>query len=306
MNNLIYKFFKSLQNVIIKTFFFLQKKIFRQKVFIYKNKYRSDSDNGDYISTILDILKNQYKFNNFKRNYFYKKIIEHVSVEQGQLYLNLLLQRNDDTLEKAIKTALISDDLGNPEKFLYDTCNFPLSPTTLRYVKVASDLKNMFGKKIGNIAEIGCGYGGQALVNDQLLDLKFVKLFDLPIVNELIDRYLNANIFRSAYKTTTINNEIASEYDLVMSNYAFSELPRELQIIYIDKVISKSKKGYLTMNSGLSGTRSIGKLSLADLREQLPKFEVFEEEPLTSPHNYIIAWGYNEDKIQKNFILKKL
>ena len=48
------------------------------------------------------------------------------------------------------------------------------------------------------------------------------------------------------------------------------------------------------MNSGLSGPHSRGKLSLPELHELLPSFEVYEEQPLTSAHNYIILWGHNK------------
>ena len=221
-------------------------------------------------------------------------------------YLQILEKRNDGILEKALKTVFVSDDLGNPIKFFYDGYDFPLSPTTLRYTKVASDLKQLFGENLKTVAEIGCGYGGQTLVNDHLLKFNFVKLFDLSIVNKLIERYLESHLLKGTYKTTTINKELVSKYELVISNYAFSELPRELQIIFINKVLSQSRRGYLTMNSGISGTRSIGKLSLDELRKLLPKFEIFEEVPLTSPHNYIIIWGFDVDKINNNFYIKKL
>ena len=44
---------------------------------------------------------------------------------------------------------------------------------------------------VGNVAEIGCGYGGQTLVNDQLLNVESARLFDLPFVNKLIDLITN-------------------------------------------------------------------------------------------------------------------
>ena len=48
------------------------------------------------------------------------------------------------------------------------------------------------------------------------------------------------------YKTM---NEISpNQYDLVISNYAFTELPREIQTVYYEKIISKSAKGYITYN----------------------------------------------------------
>lgn len=287
--------------------YILEFTISKKKLLLDKKYHKTDSETNSYIYTILKIIKNQKKFENFKRDYFYRKILEHVSMQQGYEYLKILETRNDDILNKAIKTALKFDYLGNPKKYNYNGYNFPFSPSTLRYVKIASDLKNLFGPKIGNIAEIGCGYGGQALVNDQLLEIFFVKLFDIPLVNKLIERYLNSHYLRGAYKTTTINNEVSSNYDLVISNYAFSEMPKALQKIYIDKVISKSKAGYMIMNSGfLKNKRSIGKFSIEELVDLLPKFEILEEQPLSGKGNYLIVWGHDKKKINNYFKIKKI
>lgn len=191
--------------------------------------------------------------------------------------------------------------VGNPIKYSFPGIGIRLSPTTLRYLKVASDLKLLFGNNLGYVAEIGGGYGGQTLVNDQLLNVTCAKIFDLPIVNKLIDRYLNSHLLNGAYETTFINKELQTKYDLVISNYAFSELPMELQKVYIRKVVAQSSRGYLTMNSGLGGKRSIGKLNIFDLKEHLPEFAIFDENPQTSEHNYIICWGHNSEAAALNF-----
>ena len=278
---------------------------FSKKEFTHSKEYRSDSENGLYAASILKAVSKQKIFENFKRNKSYQTILEHVSQDQGFQYLNILKSRKDGILEQALGTVLVSDKIGNPIKYRYDGFSNLLSPTTLRYLKVTSDLKKMFGEDLGDVVEIGCGYGGQALVNDQLLKVHLAKLFDLPTVNKLIERYLNTHLMNGGYATTVINQEVTSKYNLAISNYAFSELPKKLQITYIDKVLSQSNKGYLTMNSGLPESRSVGKLSLEELRELLPEFEVFEEEPLTSPHNYIIAWGYEKNTVSDYFIPKK-
>tara|TARA_B100000767_G_scaffold254653_1_gene260218 strand:+ start:419 stop:1336 length:918 start_codon:yes stop_codon:yes gene_type:complete len=273
----------------------------RAKVFAHAKEYRSDSENGNYASAVIRALKNQKAFDNFKRTYSYRKILEHVSEDQGGLYLDILEARKDSILSRGLSTVLISDQVGNPIKYNYARYENPLSPTTLRYLKVASDLKVLFGPSLGQVAEIGCGYGGQTLVNDQLLDVKSARLFDLPFVNKLIDRYLNAHLLNGAYATTVINKEEPRDYDLVISNYAFSELPKTLQLAYLKKVLVNSKKGYLTMNSGLGNNRSTGKLTLSELTELLPEFRVIEEEPLTADQNYIIVWGHSEDALEKHF-----
>ena len=133
-----------------------------------------------------------------------------------------------------------------------------------------------------------------------------ITLFDLPYVNKLIERYLNSFLMNGAYKTISINQATSMNYDLVISNYAFSEIPSPLQDTYIKKVLSHSSRGYLTMNSGLGGSFSKGRMSLDELREKLPNFEVYEEKPLTSDFNYIIVWGHNTEFANSNMHLKKI
>jgi hypothetical protein len=173
-----------------------------------------------------------------------------------------------------------------------------ISPTTLRYIKVASDLKMLFGEHIGeSIVEIGCGYGGQALVNDRAFKIKQYKLIDLPPVLTLISKYLESHILNCSYETSTLNQTSNSgKYDLVISNYAFSELPGPLQLKYVEKILINCKKGYLTMNSGKADTKidSMGRMTIKQLEKLLPPFELLEEKPLTNNENYIIVWGHNQ------------
>jgi hypothetical protein len=142
------------------------------------------------------------------------------------------------------------------------------------------------------------------LVNDKLLKYEHATLFDLPFVNRLIKRYLNYTLLDGAYEATTINEKLPLNYDLVISNYAFSELPAALQRMYIKKVLAPAQRGYLTMNSGIGGALDDGKLSLEKLKDLLPPFECLEEEPLTYPYNYIIVWGHESGSIDKYFSRK--
>ena len=87
----------------------------------------------------------------------------------------------------------------------------------------------------------------------------------------------------------------------MVSNYAFSELPRELQKKYIEKVLIHSKSGYLTMNSGLFEENLGNKLSLNEIKEYIPSLEIYTEEPKTGPNNYIIVWG-NKGKLEKKLV----
>jgi len=118
-------------------------------------------------------------------------------------------------------------------------------------------------------------------------------MFDLPEANLLIEKYLKNFSILAKYETSTLDsfNE-ESDFDLVISNYAFSEIGRNEQIKYINRVLSKSKRGYLTMNSGKKNSEfKHNHLLLDELEDLLPKFKVLEEKPLIWEDNYIIVWG---------------
>ena len=150
--------------------------------------------------------------------------------------------------------------------------------------------------KINNIAEIGAGYGGQALMYNQLFGYQMYNIFDLAPVCKLIDKYLGNFYLSGGIVPSDINKFPLRDgyvFDLVISNYAFSELPKKLQKIYLDKVILRSKCGYLTMNTGndLNGSGRKSRYNCSELLEMLPNSRVIEESPLTAKMNYIIVWG---------------
>ena len=78
------------------------------------------------------------------------------------------------------------------------------------------------------------------------------------------------------------------EIDLVISNYAFSECNYETQDIYIDKILSKSKRGYITHNNSeerRNRTKSI--------IEAYDGFKVFDVDLCKKQHP-IFTWGSSE------------
>jgi hypothetical protein len=83
----------------------------------------------------------------------------------------------------------------------------------------------------------------------------------------------------------------------VISNYAFSEFSRSLQEEYLELILTKSRCGYLTMNTGLSGNISLhGEpcLTVDELLDILPNAVLRREEPLTDRNNYIMIYGEHE------------
>ena len=294
MKNKIYRLIKSPMQVL--SIVLNKILLFKTREYVAEPSSRSDSENGYYIRAVYDSLRGYKSFSNFKRNPNYQSVLEHVTKDQGQAYLDILT-RAAPTLLTNIEQFKINDIVGNPFVFEYKNVGF-ISPTTLRYVKVAADLNRLFGNDVGDqVVEIGVGYGGQALIFDKIFMVNSYELIDLPPVLKLASKYLESHILSNSYKVSTLNQKTGKdEYDLVISNYAFSELPEKLQLMYIKKILIKSKKGYLTMNSGKTdiSLRGKGKLTLQQLKNLLPPFELLEEDPLTGPDNYIIVWGHKK------------
>lgn len=256
------------------------------------NRVQSDSQATFYENAVSKVISKKSKLKRFRRIYNYREILEHLDYKDGKEYLAELITLKQYTPNE-INRFKLNDTFGNPRKFNYQNLGF-ISPTTLRYVQVATDIHSKFEmNKIKNIVEIGSGYGGQiAILN--VLDLHknnnyFV--FDLPQVQILVEKYLN-KISQNQVNFLNIQNFEYGDFDLVISNYAFSELPFKLQEAYLNKVLRNSKNGYLIMNSGVGNItgRSGGKMSLEYIKSKLPNVEIFHERPLTGPDNYLIVW----------------
>ena len=147
--------------------------------------------------------------------------------------------------------------------------------------------------EIKSIAEIGIGYGGQCrIIKSMFPDVKYT-LFDLPEVLGLAERYLNNyDQYKSGIRYVDGGHiYIQDNYDMVISNYAFSELIPDVQDMYLDKVILRSKRGYITWNS--SSLNNFGGYSVSELLEKIPGSFRIDEQPLTHPDNCIILWGSN-------------
>lgn len=265
----------------------------KKKSFISREGLRSASDNGGYVAFVEQALADHAVFSNFKQSPVYQEILEHTSEEQGRQYLQIIANQTPHFMEMLGRFA-VNDLVGGANVVRFsDQCI--LSPSTLRYVKVASDLTHLFGAGLqgAHVAEIGVGYGGQRLVLDQLYRFRSYDMFDLPPVLGLVSKYLESHLLQSSYRTRTLNmHDGERAYDLVISNYAFSELPTAVQRMYVEKVLKKSSRGYLTMNSGLPDSLySEGRMSLEEIQSVIPNTRVLEERPHSFRGNYLLVWG---------------
>ena len=261
-----------------------------QKVFFLSNPRcvsTSISDDQAYPQVCIRASNDYRRFNRFRRNPIYNTILEHVNLEHGNLYYQAISK--DADLMGAIDKFKMNDGYGHPRLYEFG-CIGKISPTTLRYIKVLADLKNQFRTLDNlNICEIGCGYGGQCRVINAYFKPAFYCLVDLQPALSLTQRYLDNFVLHSVLTYRTLNELEYKEYDLVISNYAFSELRRDLQTAYLNKAILKSKRGYITYNDIAPG--EFNSYTLAELKALIPGARVLNEEPLTHARNRLIVWG---------------
>jgi hypothetical protein len=248
---------------------------------------RSVSDNGEY-PNFCYIASNQASvFADFRSDSRYKRILEHLTPQQGFEILKHLEREGTPLLEPDLLDLISKNDFVGGPDVLIPVGEYQLSPGTLRYLNTANELRSHFRlDEISTIAEIGVGYGGQVRVLDALkIGLEYT-LFDLQEVLGLASRYLNCFVMNGSYEVKTINQVSVKNVDLIISMYALSELPRFLQMAYYEKLLKHAKNGYMIINDCWHFDR----LSRDEWRVLL-NAKVLEELPSTAVDNYVLIWG---------------
>ena len=183
-------------------------------------------------------------FNIFKSHGAYRHVLEHVSEDEGQKYIDEIKIDYMDKLSEIKQNDL----LGGPVTYTYDKVG-TISSTTLRYLKNTSDIITKFGNSFDSIVEIGGGYGGLCKVLSSFVNFEQYLLLDLEECNLLSRKYLSHfDLPTLSYRSEEID-EIDENFDLLISNYALSECNRETQMMYIERFVKKSNKFYIMHNN---------------------------------------------------------
>ena len=245
------------------------------------------SDNNSYPAFCFAAAHDHRIFADFRTAPVYRMILEHVSEEHARVCIDEL--RKSPEVLSFMPEFRRNDEVGGPR--LMNTGEYGLvSTTTLRYAKVIADLKQLFGSLDGqNVIEIGVGYGGQCRLIDSFWKLKSYCLVDLRPVLDLSQAFLEKFSLRFQIRFATMNELGAESPDLVISNYAFSELPRCIQDVYLEKIILRSPRGYITFND--INPDHYRSWRVDELCELIPGARILPEVPLTYEKNCLIVWG---------------
>ncbi|MGI9659181.1 MAG: putative sugar O-methyltransferase [Gaiellaceae bacterium] len=248
----------------------------------------SIADKTPYTSFCREASQRADVFATFRRAPVYNQILEHTTEAQGSEYLDVILRRYAHLAEH-FEAFRGNDRVGAPRTFEYGE-HGAFSPTTLRYIKVLGDLERLFGD-LGSMhfVEIGVGYGGQCRIIDAYGGFGSYCLVDLAPCLDLAHAYLDEFETTDAVRYCTMEDiDEALDGDLLLSNYAFSECTRAIQQTYLEKVLLRCARGYLTGNA-ISPAR-FRSFTQAELLDRLPDAAVEPEDPKTHDGNYVVVW----------------
>jgi putative sugar O-methyltransferase len=242
-------------------------------------------DMDAYLKVCKDAAENDEVFETFKRNPAYTKILEHTSKGQGQIYWEYLKThyKGDLFYPMLLKEFSYNDTYGLPRTYQYEGWQF--SPTTLQYIyvlgRIQSGIKDIRFDGGINVIEIGGGYGGQCKIFCDFYFKRTYSIVDLPHAGLLQKKYLSKfNIPANIYEPDLF--PLDKTYDLVISNYALSEVTEPLQTKYVRDILLKSTYGYITCNGPIH--------AMDELRDKFPSLKILPDIEGEREENFIITW----------------
>lgn len=214
-----------------------------------------------YVETIkknLHLNKHDWYF---KSDNNYRGVLEHVDKGTGDRYLNEIKSRYNSQFIENKKLLLDlcneNDQFGKTQKEHFD--EFAIcSPTNLRYILHSFlILSHMQENNLNNlnIIEIGGGYGGLCLFINKLspifnININSYSIFDLLEASQLQEKYLNELTELKNINFYQLDNfKDLNKDSFLISNYAFSEIPLNIQNTYVEKILKPFvSKGLICWN----------------------------------------------------------
>jgi hypothetical protein len=242
------------------------------------------SDSSPYLSIVERAVKDDTIFDKFKSNVQYRQILEHVSRKYGRKYWEVIQKHKT---QNPRMLAFLSTDFCSPFRYTYRGLG-RVSSTNLRYIKISCDLESLFGSSENfDIVELGIGYGGQIASISEMNGFRSYVPVDLPLVLELFHKYIG-NFYPEILEKVKNNTD---NIDLLISNYAFSELSREVQNQYLSDFVLRSKRGYVIFNKIIDD--KFDTMTSEEFMNRVPGAVEIREYPQTFVGNTLIVWGYS-------------
>ncbi len=259
-----------------------------------KQKISQMTENGPFLTFCQTATLDPKTFSHFKRHPLYTIFHENRTYHEGAGALKLIQRDSPELLETDIlENVRRLDCVGNPQVHTFEPVG-PFSPTTLIYLKVAADLKNLVGSAGDlRVIEVGGGSGGLCKVLHDVLDIEHYTIVDLPESAELVKKHLQ--VFGLDHVHFITPTEVNLEpYDLVVSYTGFTEASSSLQKRYIRKLLPNASMGYLICNfyprQVFAGALNKEEL-IQKIQAKCGMIDVASEELIPDENSCIIKWG---------------
>lgn len=227
----------------------------------------------------------------FRTNEIYRQILEHFDFEEGLRFLEAI-ETKYSGLASNLQRYSIADRQGGAA--LHKFKNYGMfSSSTIRYLCHLGNILEYFPILTGmRIVEVGGGFGGLASLVCTHADVKSYTLVDLPDVMKLQARWLSETLRPEMRSKITFWNEGREEpeqFDLFISNFAFTECSPVIQDHYIETLIKRSDNGFILYNMRVESYHPA--ILLTKLQRAAVNVRRYQEEPLTCPTNMLIVFG---------------
>ena len=210
-----------------------------------------------YAASCLKASEDDEFFAKFKKDEGYRPILEGGPKLTYDTYLQHIRDHNfENTFLENLEKFRINDSIGDPDLYVDSKIGW-FSPTTLKFAHNTIDILEFIKdhsdiNTVKNIAEIGGGYGGLALILSGFIDFDNYTLIDIPEACKLVERYVSEFPQLDGKIKTIPCNELSDdsfdELDLAIAVNSINECTRETQLSYFSQTFAKSKLGYIIRN----------------------------------------------------------
>lgn len=246
---------------------------------------------NEKISRYNDALKrgvtDDATFKRFRRETGVREIIEGLPDVVGHGYhAKLISQVGDEFIRTNWNRIVRNDAVGDP-MLVELPPHGKAASTTMRYAWNVVDM-DKHGVKLEDvdIVEVGGGYGGLCRMIHEFHKPRSYTIVDLPEALALAKRYLAE--FNIKPTLVSCYEYMQRPIDTFISNYALTELTKDVQGGYVNKLMTHAVCGYVTYNSQPHNAGN--QWSLNELRHMVPGGSVIEEENVKKSECKVLIW----------------
>jgi hypothetical protein len=247
----------------------------------------SDESIQRYHDALRRAASDDEAFKSFRRAPGIREIVEGVPTCVGHGYHEKLRAKlGDEALALKWERIVDNDCYGNPERVELAPHGYAAS-TTMRYAWNVTDMENRgILLSSADIVEVGGGYGGLCRMIHEFHKPNSYTIVDIPEALALADRYLKHYGIHA--RMVPCDAYGLEPIDTFISNYALTELTKDLQDGYANKLLKRAVYGYVTYNS--QPRNASNQYSLSDLKTMAPGRSETYEENVKRSECQVLTW----------------